>query len=94
MGTKSPTRERNRQLLEYVLEDFLELKAPPLQEKTKALKDLLFSHSAGSGELSLAEGFFFSKHLVVIEPCSSVPVTRVVFVRSGDGHLRLRELAA
>ena len=60
------TRKRQQEF-EYVLNDFLELKADVDPKRAEALKSYLLSNGKGRLTLSAVEGFRLNGHLVLIE---------------------------
>lgn len=80
------------EVLEYVLEDFLELKASLHPSQAKPLKEFLFSQSLDGRDLSAVEGFLLANHLVVIDPRDPAAVEHLVFLSPGDGGIRVRSL--
>ena len=78
--------------LEYVLEDFLELKASLSTRRTAEIKNFLCSERAGGVVLALVEGLRLGKHLVVVEAHNSKGVEDVIFVKPGNGQIQIRRL--
>jgi hypothetical protein len=77
---------------EYVLEDFLELKASLSTRRTTEIKNFLFSEKAGGVILALVEGLRLGKHLVVVEAHNSTCVEDIIFVKPGNGQIQIRRL--
>ncbi len=76
-----------------MVEDFLELKASLVAEKTKALKEFLFSQALDDFEISAVEGFLLSNHLVLIGPNGPPAVNKVVFLNSKNGRIQIQNLS-
>jgi len=79
--------------LEYVLEDFLEMKASLNQEKTAALKQFLFSHPVNGHAVSSVEGVVLANHLVVIDEGDPGAIDHLIFLNPGDGRIRVKPLS-
>ena len=87
-------RRRELKTLEYVLHDFLELKASLHPKKTKPLKEFLFSQKLDGLQVSTVEGFLLAQNLVLIEqPVTPPAIQNVVFLSPKDGRIRVKHLS-
>ena len=75
-----------------MIEDFLELRASLVAEKTKTLKEFLFSQSLEPSRISAVEGFLLSHQLVLIGPENSHLIKQVVFLTPKSGKFRVKKL--
>lgn len=79
-------------MLEYVLEDFLELKTSLDTGRTKSLKEFLFSRSVGDGHIASLEGFLLAQSLVVFGETNLDVVEHLVFLNPEDGQIQIKRL--
>lgn len=91
MTTKIMSQEEVKDL-EYVLDDYLELKAGLHSSQGKPLKQFLFTQSLDGGHLSSVEGLLLANHLVVFDSGDPAAVEHLLFVSPGEGSLRVRSL--
>lgn len=77
---------------EYVLDDFLELKAGMDPRRTKLLKAYLLSQGRKNLALRSVEGFRLNGHLVLIEREECHRLKRVVFFNPDKGSFRIKEI--
>lgn len=75
-----------------MIEDFLELRASLLVEKTKALKEFLLSQSLGHPRISAVEGFLLSHQLVLIGSENTRQIRHVIFLTPRSGKFRVKKL--
>lgn len=94
MAAYNTKGEEDRRSFEYVLEDYLELKAEAGPQKARSLKAYLLSRGERNLTLRPVEGFRFNGHLVVIEKGSARKVTRLVLFDPEKGSIRVKEIAA
>ena len=83
-----------RRSFEYVLEDYLELKAEVGPRKAGPLKAHFLSRGEQNLTLRPVEGFRFNGHLVLIEKKSTRRLTRLVLFDPQKGSLRVRDIPA
>lgn len=90
METKN--RKRDLETLEYVLDDFLELKVCLDAGKTEAVKQLLFSQPLNGHQVSSIEGFLLGHQLVVFHKGDPGTLNQLIFLRPEDGKMRVKRL--
>ena len=78
--------------LEYVLQDFLELKASLNKEKARSIQDFLFTQELDSEEFSSVEGFHVGRQLVLIEPTNPYSFKHLVSLNPTNGSIQVRPL--
>ncbi len=93
MEVKPTNRRGDLRTLEYVLDDFLELKVRLDTKKTAAVKQFLLSQPWNGHPLSSVEGFLLDKHLVVFHEGDPRAVNRLIFLNPGDGRIRVKSVA-
>ena len=83
---------QNHQPFEYVLEDYLELKACLRTSKTKPIKTFLFSQKRGGWILSPVEGFSLDRHLVLFRQGDPNSFKHLVFLNPTDGRIQVKQI--
>jgi len=94
MAAHNTKDEQARRSFEYVLEDYLELKAEVGPRKAGPLKAYLLSRGEQNLTLRPVEGFRFNGHLVLIEKKNTRRLTRLVLFDPEKGSLRVRNIPA
>lgn len=82
----------NLKALEYVIEDFLELKAYLDPGRVQPLKDFLFAQSLEGQILINVEGFHLARQLVLIDSGDPQLLDHMVFLNPEDGQIRVKRL--
>lgn len=81
-----------RREFEYVLEDYLEVKADLERHQTKPLKEFLLSQRRQGFVLSGVEGFCLHPQLVLIGSKNPASFEHLVFLNPHSGMIRVRRL--
>ena len=76
---------------EYILEDFLEVKASVAPHRTKPLKKFLYAQGV-KGELFVVEGFVLQDQIVLINPNLPASFEHLVFLNPKSGAIWVRKL--
>ena len=92
MVTASLAQSEAFKTLEYVLADFLEVKAGLGQKETRPFKEFLFTLPLDGRHVSPVEGFLVGEHLVVLEKKNPRKVKHLIFLSPEDGTFRVRPL--
>ena len=92
MVSESRTQSEEFKALEYVLADFLELKAGLGSKETRPFKEFLFKLPLNGRRVSGIEGFLVAEHLVVFEKRNPEKVKHLIFLSPEDGTFRVRPL--
>lgn len=92
MTTKDVHPRKNLSIFEYVLEDFLEVKASLDGDKMRPIKKFLFSQRFEGRVLSSVEGFSLSRQLVLIDRGDPHFFRHLVFLNPQNGWIRVRPL--
>lgn len=93
MSTRTLQKRKTNESLEYVLEDYLEVKASLSPGQSVPLKKFLLAEPPqGSSVLGL-EGFRLDEQLVLIDHCDPHQFKNLVFLTPGDGKIRVRALS-
>ena len=92
MTTRVAHRAEDLKILEYVLDDFLELKASLNTNQTQLLKEFLFSRRRDGLHIFPVEGFLWAKSLVVFESRSPDEVEHLIFLNPQDGKIQVKHL--
>lgn len=82
----------NRESFEYVLEDYLELKACLHTGKAKPIKTFLFSQKGKGWILSPVEGFSLDRHLVLFRQGDPDSFKHLVFLNPTDGRIQVKQI--
>lgn len=82
------------EVLEYVLQDFLELKADLDTSRTRPFKRFLFSLPLNGCLVKPIEGFILADHLVVLDERSPEAIGRLIFLSPGKGTFQVKHLGA
>lgn len=90
---KEKEKEKERKVVEYAIEDYLEVKASLVREKTGPLKEFLFSRSLKDWEVSTVEGFHLDQQLVLIRETDPETLEHLVFLNPEDGSIRVKKLS-
>lgn len=85
--------QNQRREFEYILEDFLEVKAALGRHKTQPLKQFLLSQRRKDFVLSGVEGFCLHPQLVLIGSKNPASFEHLVFLNPHTGTIRVRRLA-
>ena len=93
MTVKPCAERKSLRTLEYVLHDFLEVKASLDPEKAKPLKKFLFSQSLDGETLSTLEGFSLAKQLVLFEQSDPESFQNLIFLNPEDGAIQIKRLS-
>ncbi len=92
MTTKNGNPTEDAKMLQYVLEDFLELKTSLVPQKAKSLKNFLLSQDLAALQLLPAEGFLLDTSLVVFGKTNPQSITHLVFVDPQTGKVQIKRL--
>ena len=79
-------------MLEYVLDDFLELRASLNASQAKRLKEFLLPQRLAGMSLSTIAGFILANHLVILNSTDWQTIERLVWVEPGAGRIRVKNL--
>jgi hypothetical protein len=93
MASKIPRRRRDLKMLEYVIEDFLDLKARLDAKRAKPLKKFLLSRRLQPGSLSSIEGFHLARQLVLIVPRRPHSFEHLVFLNPVNGAIQVKRIS-
>jgi len=85
-------RERLRQF-RYVLEDFLGIKAALQAKQTEPVTEFLLSQGLEEYHLTPVEGLHLPGQLILIAHINPHSVENLIFLRPGDGRVRIRRLS-
>ena len=91
----NPKRRKNDESFdsfEYVLNDFLEIKAQTDPRKAEALRNYLLSMKERNLSLTPVEGFRLNGHLVLIEKENAGTLNRLVFFNPDKGSIRIKQI--
>lgn len=91
-GTNKEENGNQNGIFEYILEDFLEIKACLEAEKTKPIKDFLSSQGTSGFSLKAVEGFALGPQLVLIREDNPQSFRHLVFLHPEHGRIRVRSL--
>ena len=80
-------------MLEYVLEDFLELKASLTQPQMDPLKEFLFSRQRDGLALEEAEGFRLAEYLVLIEAEDPTRLEHLILLNPASGEICVKRIS-
>jgi hypothetical protein len=92
MATHQAVDRKERKALEYVLHDFLDLKASLDPRRTRPLKEFLFSKEQDGDAISAVDGFLLGQQLVLIQPGDPHSLEHLVFLCPADGGIRVKRL--
>ena len=94
METKNLFQNQNKDLetLEYVLEDFLEIKTSLAGERMAALKQFLFSQPLNGHQVLSVEGFLLANQLVVVNEGNPHGIEHLVFLSPESGRIRVNHV--
>lgn len=92
MPAKSPQQRNHRRVLEYVLDDFLELKTSLTGELTKPIKEFLLSQCPPQTDISTLEGFRLASQLVLIDPTCRALFDHLILLNPLDGKIHVHRL--
>ena len=92
MTTQGPQHKSDLKAFEYVLEDFLEVKAAFTSQMMGPLKAFLLSKGFGNFILSTIEGFCLDEQLVLIRQGDPRSFEHLVFLNPENGRIRVRPL--
>lgn len=92
MPTLNDSRRRAGGDFEYVLQDFLELKACLGGKKTAPIKKFLFSQEPRNWSLSPVEGFCLDGHLILFQSGDPNSFKHLVFLHPDRGEIRVKML--
>ena len=90
MTTQCKSSKKGFESFEYVLNDFLEIKAEVNPKRAEALKNYLLSMKERNLSLSPVEGFRLNGHLIVIEK-RTLPA-KLVFFNPDKGSIRIKQI--
>ena len=90
-----PTLNGSRRKAEgqYVLQDFLELKASLNGKKASPIKKFLFSQEPHDWHLSPVEGFCLDGQLILFQSGDPKSFKHLVFLNPDRGEIRVKNLA-
>lgn len=91
-NSKKNRKEESFDSFEYVLNDFLEIKAEINPKRAEALKNYLLSMKDRNLSLSLVEGFRLNGHLVLIEKENASTLERLVFFNPDKGLIQIKQI--
>ena len=92
MKTKTYFHNRERQMLDYVVGDFLEIKASLGEKESGGLKNYLFSRTIENNRIVAVEGFYLGGNLVLLEKMDPRDFCRLICVAPGNGKIQARDL--
>lgn len=78
--------------LEYVLDDYLEIKARLNVQKARPLKKFLFSLRARGSSIESFEGFCWNEQIVLLRGGDPQLFKHLVFLNPGDGRIQVKGL--
>ncbi len=79
-------------MLDYVVGDFLSIKASLGEEESSVLKSYLFSRMVGNNRIVAVEGFYLGRNLVLLEKINPWDFCHLICVTPGNGKIQAREL--
>ena len=80
-------------MLEYVVEDFLEVKGSLREDRSFALRNFLSSQRIKGSYLTAVEGFYLEGHLILLDQVDPGSFRHLICVTPGDGRIRVRRLS-
>lgn len=92
MVTHSSNRSEDVEVLDYVLQDFLELKADLDTNRTRPFKKFLFSLPLNGCLVKPIEGFILADYLVVLAKRNPEAIGRLIFLNPGNGNFQVKHL--
>lgn len=92
MSRKNPNQAEEQELVEYAVEDFLEIKAALNAGKSKAAKEFLLSNGHKDFDLSAVDGILLSERLLVLSPAGLREIKKIGFLSASSGRLEVRTL--
>ena len=91
MNTNSQ-QSKQRKTLEYIVEDFLEMKGCVNEERSSALRHYLLSQQRGVCHVTSVEGFYWGRHLVLLDKIDPRYFDHLICVTPGNGRIQVRVL--
>ncbi|MBI4115403.1 MAG: hypothetical protein HY447_02385 [Candidatus Omnitrophica bacterium] len=81
------------EMLDYVIQDFLELKASLEGDKVRQIKEFLLSQDTDHAVVTPIEGFQLARQLVLVVQGSQRALKRLILVGSEDGKVEIKNLS-
>ena len=88
----SMSKYESRKFFEYVLRDFLEIKAALNVEQTVSIKSFLASKGCLGSSLLPLEGFCVNQQLVLLRSGDPRSIKHLVYVNPSNGLIRIKPL--
>ena len=86
------SRKRSSKVVEYVIEDFLEMRGCLDTKEMKQVKSILLSQHARGDSVTSVEGFHLGKQLVLIVRRAPAYFEHLICVCPKKGKIRIRNL--
>lgn len=80
-------------IVEYALEDFLEIKANLVRAKSGPLKKYLFRGKESRAELEVIDGLRLADNLILVQKESAPKLGAVVFLNPNSGSIRVQKVS-
>ena len=92
MNNGANSRKRPSKVVEYVIEDFLELRGCLDTKEMKQAKSVLLSQKACGDNVTSVEGFHLGRQLVLIVRRAPTYFEHLICVCPKEGKIRIRKL--
>lgn len=92
MAANSSDQSDKMEVLDYVLQDFLEVKTGLGVKGTEAFKKFVFSLPLDGCVVASVEGFLLSDYLVVLDRRNPSTIDRLIFLNPENGSFRVKQL--